>query len=409
MTINSPVSSGVALEKSGGSDWLVRKDPSGSVFEISHRVYTDDEVYQRELREIFGRQWVFVGLELEIPEPGDYKTTWLGEVPVIVLRDNDGKIRVYENVCLHRGAKLLKKPCGKAKAMTCVYHRWSFGLDGRLLGVGLPDGYPDDFKKEDYNLSETRVETYCGMIFASYNTDIQPLADYLGDFRAVADELLNHGQLVFTGFQRYHVKANWKLFVENTIDAYHPGMLHVAIMRDRSGVKWTDVTGTNTKFPNGHTESRWPLTVLDPKDWNPRTDLPLTLGKGRQKGWNRVTSIFPNVMLLQIEDILTIRQLIPRGRGEVDVICYNFALEGESEEAIKHRAWVTSGQFGIAGVASLDDKIVMESVQETAKARYESTVLLRGDRDLTVGAPTSETGLRGFYEMWASCLAEGNQ
>lgn len=389
-------------------DELVGRDADGNVYEVSHKVYLDRSIYDRELETIFGRQWVFVGLELEIPEPGNFKTTFIGEIPVIVVRDNDGRIRVYENVCLHRGAKLLRKPCGSVRAMTCMYHRWSFGLDGSLLSVGLPKGFPADFRKEDYKLSEVpRVETFSGMIFASYDSAIAPLDQYLGGMGDHARAILNDGKVEFLGFQRYHVKANWKLFVENTIDAYHPGLLHVAIMRDRTGVRWTDAAGANHKFANGHGLLQWPVSVVEPSEWQAQTDLPTSLGMTRKDGLNNVSNVFPNVMILQIEDILTIRQLIPRGPDQVDVIAYNLCLEGDSEEVKQHRAWVVTGQFGIAGVASLDDKIAMESVQDAAKAKYDRTILLRGDLSAEVGDPTAEISLRGFYEQWADCVGRG--
>jgi phenylpropionate dioxygenase-like ring-hydroxylating dioxygenase large terminal subunit len=385
---------------------IVDRDEHGNLFAVRHGVYYDEEIYRRELDNVFGKLWVFVGLEQEVPEAGDFKTTCVGEIPVVVVRDEGGALHVFENVCLHRGAKLVRSACGKAKEMTCLYHHWSYGLDGRLLGVGLPKGYPDSFRKEDYRLSELpRVETFAGMIFASYDPDIMSLKDYLNDFQPYLTEILNDGAIEFLGHQRYHVKANWKLFVENTIDAYHPGLLHLPILRDGAGYQYKPGLGFNYKFPNGHGLLQWPALVNDPDDWDPELDLPLSLCKSRQPGdWDYVSNIFPNALVLQIEDILTIRQLIPRGVDKVDVITYNLALKGESEELQRHRAWTVTSQFGIAGVASLDDKIVMEAVQEAAQTRYTDTVLLRGDLSQSKGDLTDEVSLRGFYEMWTSCV-----
>jgi len=401
--VNERIADGSVKSDSG----LVTRDHQGNIFEVSHSIYLDRAIYERELRDIFGRLWVFVGLELEVQEPGDFKTTCIGEVPVVVVRDERRKLHVYENVCLHRGAKLVRKPCGNTKAMTCMYHQWSFSLDGRLVGVGLSKGYPDCFKKEDYKLSELpRVETFSGMIFASYDPDIMPIDQYLGEYGGYIREMLNDGKIEFLGFQRYHVNANWKLFVENTIDAYHPGLLHVAIMRDRAGYQYKPGLGSNHKFPHGHGLLRWPVTVTGPGEWESKYDLPITLCLSRKEGWDYVSNFFPNAMVLQIEDILTIRQLIPRGVDKVDVITYNLARAGESEEIKRHRAWVVSNQFGIAGVASLDDKIAMEAVQCAANTKYDKTVLLRGDLNATAGDLTAEISLRGFYEMWASCMSE---
>jgi len=393
-------------QAANGARKLVERDARGNLYGVYHDVYRDAEIYQRELKEIYGKTWVFVGLEIEAPNPGDFKATFVGEIPVVLVRDEARKLHVFENVCLHRGAKLVRRACGNAKALTCMYHQWTYGLDGQLTGVALPKGFPEGFKTEDYRLSELpRVEVFAGMVFASYNANVIPLGDYLNDFRPYLSEVLQDGRVELLGYQRYHVKANWKLFIENTIDAYHPGLLHVAIMRDRAGYQYRPGAGKNYKFANGHGLLQWPVSIVDPKEWDAETDLPLTLCKTRKPGgWDYVSNIFPNVMVLQIEDILTIRQLLPRGVDRTDVVTYNLALKGESEEIKRHRAWVVTSQFGIAGVASLDDKVAMEAVQGAANTKYQETLLLRGDLTKSEGDLTDEISLRGFYEMWSDCL-----
>lgn len=407
MDASAPASTEPTRGADGAGRKLVERDARGNLFGVFHDVYLDPEIYKRELKEIFGKTWVFIGLELEVPKPGDFKTTFVGEIPVLLCRDEAGKLHVFENVCLHRGSKLVRKPCGKATEFICMYHQWTYALDGRLTGVALPKGFPENFRTEDYRLSELpRVDSFAGMVFACYDADVMPLGEYLNDFRPYVSEILQDGNIELLGYQRYHVKANWKLFIENTIDAYHPGLLHIAIMRDRGGYQYRPGAGKNYKFANGHGLLQWPVSIVDPATWDPEADLPLTLCKTRKPGgWDYVSNIFPNVMVLQIEDILTIRQLIPRGVDEVDVITYNLALKGESDEIKRHRAWVVTSQFGIAGVASLDDKVAMEAVQAAANTRYQETVLLRGDLAKSDGDLTDEISLRGFYEMWASCLS----
>ncbi|MBF6570280.1 MAG: aromatic ring-hydroxylating dioxygenase subunit alpha [Candidatus Binataceae bacterium] len=356
-----------------------------------------------EIEKIFGRLWILVGLELEIPHPGDFKTTYIGEAPVVVVRDLAGKVRVFENVCVHRGTKLVRSSCGSAQAFKCMYHQWTYALDGRLIGVPLSQGYGPSFVKENYSLPELpRVETFAGLIYASYDRSIAPLEQYLGGFAAYAREIMHDGDVEFMGFQRYHVKANWKLFVENTIDGYHPGLLHMPIMLDRSNYAYQPGVGKSAKFGHGHGLLQWPVTRAT--DWDPLKDLPLTACLSRSEGWNYVSDIFPNTMLLQIEDILTVRQVIPRGHEAVDVITYNLAVKGESEEIKRHRALVVSAQFGIAGVASLDDKLVMEAAQAGAPARYTGTILLRGKLEAGEGDLTDEVSLRGFYEGWVEAM-----
>ena len=139
----------------------VSPNARGDVTVVDHRVYVDEGIYRLELEKVFGRLWVFVGLEIEVANPGDYKTTDIGETPVVVVRDADGTLRVFENVCIHRGAKLVRKPCGNAGSFTCMYHQWTYALDGRLQGVPIAARYPDTFNKDDYRLSQlARVETF---------------------------------------------------------------------------------------------------------------------------------------------------------------------------------------------------------------------------------------------------------
>lgn len=259
-----------------GDDELVSCTAGGSVYQVDHRIYIDEAIYRREQSSIFGRLWVLVGLEVEIPKPGDFKTTYVGEVPVIVMRDEKSVIRVFENVCLHRGAKLVRKSCGSVTSMTCLYHQWTYGLDGRLLGVPMPAGFPESFKKENYRLSELpRVATLAGLIFAAYDEKIASLEEYTAGVAPVINEMLRDGAIELLGYADHRVKANWKLFVENTIDGYHPGLLHLPIQSNRMMASYRPrVGGGCTVFANGNNVVRFPTTRVDEKDWDPARDLP---------------------------------------------------------------------------------------------------------------------------------------
>lgn len=383
---------------------FVRRDARGYLYAVDHRVYLDQTVHTAEMERVFRQQWVFVGMELEVSEPGSFKTTHFGDVPVVIVRDEQGALHVYENICIHRGAVLVRKQCGKARALECLYHRWAYNLKGSLIGVPMPGKFPASFKKQDFKLAELpRVETFSGMIFASYHKDIEPLLDYLGDVKPYVEDVLNKGKIEFLGHQRYHVKANWKLFIENTVDGYHPALLHTMIFADKE-YEYEPAKGESRKFSNGHGYLQWPASAR-PAHVDETENMPLAFTRTRKTPeWDYSINLFPNVMVLRIADIITVRQLIPRGLERVDVITSNFALAGESEELKRHRAWMVSGQFGSAGVASLDDKFAMESVQEAARARYSDTLLLRGEYKNGVGELTTETTLRGFYEKWVECV-----
>src|SRR5271166_3623912 len=120
---------------------------------VHKRVYTDPDVFELEMQRIFGRAWVFVGHDSQVPNPGDYITTDLGRQPVIMVRHRDGIVRVLLNRCTHRGPKVVNERCGHAQRLTCCYHGWSFDTDGALLTVPVPEGCAESFDKSAFGLA----------------------------------------------------------------------------------------------------------------------------------------------------------------------------------------------------------------------------------------------------------------
>ena len=114
----------------------------GVVSRIPAWVYSDEDLYRRELERIFyGPHWSYVGLEVELPGPGAFRTTMIGERSVIVTRDDEGEIHVVENRCAHRGVRFCQERSGTADRLTCPYHKWSYGLDGSLMGLPFRKGF----------------------------------------------------------------------------------------------------------------------------------------------------------------------------------------------------------------------------------------------------------------------------
>ena len=161
----------------------------------THRIpflaYTDEALYKRELERFFySGHWCYVGLEAEIPNPGDFKRTVVGERSVIMVRDADGAINVVENVCAHRGMRFCRERHGNRKEFVCPYHQWSYTLKGDLQGVPfrrgvkqdgkVHGGMPADFKTADHGLTKLKVATRGGVVFASFDHDVESLEDYLG-------------------------------------------------------------------------------------------------------------------------------------------------------------------------------------------------------------------------------------
>lgn len=198
---------------------------------VPRAYFTGEEVYQRELHEIFGRSWVFVGHESELPEPGDYMTRLMGSEPVIVSRTEDTSLRVMLNSCTHRGTQVCKIAFGNSTTFRCGYHGWLFGHDGRLKGVpGKKALYGKDFELGRLGLRQARVESRHGLIFATWDEDALSLEDSLGEFIWYFDALFGWfpgGMEVYGGIRRANVRGNWKLHAENMCgDGYHLKVSH---------------------------------------------------------------------------------------------------------------------------------------------------------------------------------------
>src|SRR5260221_3446414 len=161
--------------------------PSNALSEVPFRVYTDPEQYRIEQERIFkGPTWNYLCLAGEIAEPGDWVATTVGEVSVIVARGADGAINAFVNRCAHRGNLLCLTEKGHGKEITCIYHGWSYDLEGQLTGVAFErgikrqGGMPPEFRKDDHHLQRLRVEELSGLGFGTFSEEVECLETYLG-------------------------------------------------------------------------------------------------------------------------------------------------------------------------------------------------------------------------------------
>src|SRR5919198_5176126 len=149
---------------------------------VSRDIFVSDDVWRLEIERIFDRTWIFLAHETEILKPGDFVTRNMGRAPVAVVRDNDATVHALLNSCRHRGAKVCRAESGNARHFVCPYHGWTYERSGRLVTTTFDKHLPKDFDFSQHGLLRVpRLEVYKGLIFGSWNTDVLPLADYLGD------------------------------------------------------------------------------------------------------------------------------------------------------------------------------------------------------------------------------------
>ena len=177
---------------------LVFEDESD--FRVHGSVYTDEQIFNAEMRDIFGKCWIFVGHESEVRNSGDFKTSFIGRRPVVMSRDEHGEIHVFFNRCRHRGSVVCREERGSVKRFQCQYHGWVYGLDGTLQGVAKhKGGYPDDLDKSRLGLMAVpRVEIYRGLVFANMDANAITFTAYLGAAKPFLDihfDLAPEGEL----------------------------------------------------------------------------------------------------------------------------------------------------------------------------------------------------------------------
>ncbi len=292
-----------------------RRRSAGGAETLPGEYYTAEGIFQRELERIFYRRWLYAGRSAQLAEPGSYALFELGPESLIVLRDGDGEVRAFYNVCRHRGTRLCTKPGGRfRRAITCPYHAWVYALDGRLTGA--PNmGSVKGFRKADYPLHAVRVAHWEGGIFVNFAHRPEPFenafAAGLSRFRAWRLNELRVAHEV-----TYDVAANWKLILQNYSECYHCPTLHPQLNR------LTPYRDSSNDLEEG-TILGGPMRLAEPFESMTESGRacapPLVSGAARRCVYYYV--VFPNLLLSLHPDYVLVHRLLPQAVDRTTVVC----------------------------------------------------------------------------------------
>ena len=409
---------------------------------VHRRVYTDPALFALEMERIFGRVWVFVGHDSQVPAPGDWVRTRLGPHDVVMSRHSDGTVRVLRNRCAHRAMTVCVHPRGGGKRLVCPYHGWSYDTDGTLIGVPHPSGYADPSKAGMPVVP--RVDSYRGFVFASLVETGPSLPEYLGDMADALDNMADRapaGEVEMVGgCLRQTFRGNWKLHMENAVDTVHPNFVHessVAVARDHlavagppeeadqaiqmfnaNGFSFGDWDGLGIHgYEDGHVfmDGFYRGGVIDPDRTDPvfqryKDAMIAAYGEARTKRiFARETFnnlIYPNISINT--RFQQVRVIQPVSVDRTDVRSYVFRLKGAPEEMFHTAVKFVSTANSPASVVLSDDLAVFEQLQIglaneggdwidlSRRAGREETCGNRGVRDIA----TSELPMRAMLGAW---------
>lgn len=396
---------------------------------VPYWVYTDPDIYRAELDRIWcGPHWLYAGLEAELPDPGCYKTTTLGERPVIVARGADGQISVMENRCSHRGVRLCQARFGKEESLTCPYHQWNYALDGQLQGVPFrrgikgKGGMPREFDPKQHGLPRLRVDVANGVIWASFSQETPPFREFIGEkLWGYYTRIFSGRKLRIIGYNRQLIPSNWKLMMENIKDPYHAALLHVffatfGLFRpDQKTAIEMDDTGRHACLmsvmpPAGEKSSGGDVLSALP-GFNSSLQLAdrrLIEAVKELKGEETVgaTTVFPSVILLQQVNSMQTRQIIPKGPDKFELIWTHFGFDDDDAE-MQARRIRHANLFGPAGLVSADDGEVLEMVQDgISSADPGGNVLMAmgGTEVKSEDHMATESAIRGMYRYYREVM-----
>ena len=391
---------------------------------VPFNVYQDPDVLAAEQRLVFeGPVWNFLCLETDIPQTGDWRTTFVGRMPVVVVRSDTGDIAGFENRCLHRGALICFDNAGNAKDFTCVYHVWRYDLSGNLKsiafsrGVNGRGGMPDTFRPDDHAIRKLRITTISGLVFGTFSDASPDIETFIGPDVAAALKRTASRPLQVIGRFTEVLPNNWKLYAENVRDTYHASLLHVFFATFRinrlsqgGGVSVRETGACHVSTTLAPTEDL--DTAYDGMrsvDDGLHLSDPTMLDAEDEHGdrvRQQILSVFPGFAMQRTYNVMAIRQFVPRGVDKTDL---NWIYLGYADDppTLRRRRLKQLNLAGPAGFVSMEDGCIGNFVERGAAAAPDGVSLLAmgGSGIESQETRATETAIRGFWKVWRGMMA----
>lgn len=390
------------------------------------RVFSDPEIYAEEQKKIFrGPVWNFLCLAADIPNEGDFRTTTIGETPVVITRGAGGKINAMVNRCAHKGALVCLKKAGNAQRLTCVYHAWTYNLDGSLKAVAFRNGLkgkggmPEDFDVNQHRMQPVRTEVFCGLVFGTFSDETENVETFLGPQMSAFMRRNLDRPLRVLGTHSQTIHNNWKLYAENLRDSYHATLLHTFYTTFK--VNRLDMDGGITLADKGwHHISHVRRAKLEESAEYAEAQVHSAAYDSKLAGpalldaWDEfddgithsIQTVFPNLCIQFTLNSLALRFFAPRGVDETELFWIFLGYERDTEEQTQMRV-TQSNLTGAAGLVSLEDGCINEFVQRgTHMSPDVSSFMEMGGRKVESEASSraTETAVRGFWKGYRNIM-----
>lgn len=433
---------------------LLIDQPDAGMFQVSRKLFNDEELFELEMEHIFESGWVYLCHESQVHKPNDFFTTYIGRQPVVVTRDEQGEINCMINACAHRGATLCRVQKGNKKFHVCSYHGWTYDSTGKNVDVKDLDsgGYPDPFLQASHDLSRiAKLEVYKGFVFGSLSEEVPELEDYLAEskpFIEMISAMSAEGMEVVKGSSTYIYEGNWKMQAENGIDGYHFTTIHANYVGVISRRAKLEAAGGEDKvkvayddsmmkgFRSGHYDLKNGHAVIwidfpKPENrplWEMKDEVEARVGGARAQ-WmlkrQRNLLVYPNVQLMeQASSQIRVFRPISYNRTEVKIYC--IAPRNETPSMRERRLRQYEDFFNATGLATPDDLMEFEQCQRGYEGRevkwqqgYDRGMadMIDGGDDLAQelgikpysSGPdaTHETLYHGQYRQWEKLMSAG--